>query len=109
MNLHSAKDFTYVSSNKRHILKIAEYCKSNHIRLVIVTTPTWKTYNNRLNPCQLAIMNGFIGQLAVQYGAIYSNYMQDSRFIETDFTDCNHMSCDGAEKLSKLLADVINE
>lgn len=100
---HTAKDFSCVEKNKRHIFKIVEYCKTNHIRLVIVTTPTWKTYYERLNPPQLDVMKEYISQLTSQNNAIYLNYMQDVRFIATDFTDCNHMSCDGAVKLSNII------
>lgn len=102
---HTAKDFSCVQKNKQHIFKIADYCQTNHIRLVIVTTPTWKTYYERLNQSQLAVMNEFIGLLTSKYHATYFNCMQDDRFVATDFTDCNHMSCDGAIKLTKIIKD----
>lgn len=108
VKLHTAKDFSCVEKNKQHILKIVEYCKSNHIRLIIVTTPTWKTYYERLNPPQLNVMKEIISQLTSKNNAIYLNYMQDVRFVATDFTDCNHMSCDGAQKLSSLIDSSIN-
>lgn len=103
VNHHTAKDFSYVEKNKQHILKIADYCHTNHIRLVIVTTPTWKTYYERLNSPQLNVMKEFINQLTSTNNAIYLNYMQDARFVAMDFTDCNHMSCDGAVKLSNII------
>lgn len=103
VNRHTAKDFSCVQKNKQHIFKIADYCQTNHIRLVIVTTPTWKTYYERLSSSQLAVMNEFIGQLISKDNVTYFNYMQDDRFVESDFTDCNHMSCDGAIKLSVLI------
>ena len=33
----------------------------------------------------------------------YFDHLRDCRFIPQDFTDCNHMSCDGAKKLSSIL------
>lgn len=105
---HTAMDFSCVQRNKQHILKIADYCQTNHIRLVIVTTPTWKTYYERLSPSQLAVMTEFIELLTSNYNATYFNYIQDNRFIATDFTDCNHMSCDGAKKLSSILNSELN-
>ena len=105
---HTAKDFSHVQKNKNHVLKIANFCRSKNIHLVIVTTPTWKTYNERLNHSQLAVMSEFIKQLISKFGITYLNYMQDNRFVATDFTDCNHMSCDGAQKLSSLIDSSIN-
>lgn len=105
---HTAKDFSCVEKNKQHILRIADYCQSNHVRLVIVTTPTWKTYYERLNHSQLKVMSEFIELLISKYDITYLNYIQDKRFIATDFTDCNHMSCDGANKLSILISELIS-
>lgn len=105
---HTAKDFSCVEKNKQHIFKIADYCQTNHIRLVIVTTPTWKTYYERLSPSQLTVMTEFIGLLTLKFNATYLNYMQDDRFVATDFTDCNHMSCEGAKKLSSILNSELN-
>lgn len=105
---HTAKDFSCVEKNKQHILRIADYCQSNHVRLVIVTTPTWKTYYERLNHSQLKVMSEFIELLISKYDITYLNYIQDKRFIATDFTDCNHMSCDGANKLSILISEQIS-
>lgn len=103
VNHHTAKDFSCVEKNKQHILKIADYCQANNIRFVIVTTPTWKTYYERLNHSQLKVMSEFIELLISKYDITYLNHIQDARFIATDFTDCNHMSCDGARKLSSIL------
>ena len=105
---HTAKDFSYVEKNKQHILRIVDYCQSNHVRLVIVTTPTWKTYYERLNHSQLKVISEFIELLISKYDITYLNYIQDKRFIATDFTDCNHMSCDGARKLSELLNEKLS-
>lgn len=105
---HTAKDFSCVEKNKQHILRIADYCQSNHVRLVIVTTPTWKSYYERLNHSQLKVMSEFIELLISKYDITYLNYIQDKRFIATDFTDCNHMSCDGANKLSILISELIS-
>lgn len=103
LNRHTAKDFSYVQKNKCHVFKIADYCRKHHIKLVVVTTPTWKTYNDGMNFNQLTVMNEAIVHLTSKYDATFCNYMRDNRFVATDFTDCNHMSCDGAKKLSLIL------
>lgn len=103
VELHTAKDFTNVDANKQHIRKIAEYCAENDIQLVLVTTPTYKRYYEQLNPDQLTIMYGFINEMKVKFGITYFDHLRDRRFSPSDFTDCNHMSCDGARKLSTIL------
>lgn len=101
---HSAQDFSYVERNKTILRDMAKYCQSHHIELVVVTTPVWYTYFERLNPKQLALMQSFAKELKEQNRVSYLNYMTDKRFVANDFTDCNHMSCDGAQKLSTIIA-----
>jgi len=101
---HAAKNFEHVDNNKNIFRDMAKYCQSHHIELVVVTTPVWHTYFERLNPKQLAIMQSFAKELKGKYGVTYLDYMTDKRFVANDYTDCNHMSCDGAKKLSSILA-----
>lgn len=101
---HTAQDFSYVERNKAILREMAKYCQSHHIELVVVTTPVWHTYFERLNPQQLALMQSFAKELKGKYGVTYLDYMTDKRFVANDYTDCNHMSCDGAKKLSSILA-----
>ena len=100
---HTAKDFSHVEKNKQLIRNIATYCKDNQIQFVLVTTPTWKKYYEQLDTAQLEAMYGFINEMKDQFRASYYDHLRDSRFVPTDFTDCNHMSCDGAKKLSMFL------
>ena len=104
---HTARSFTNVVKNKQHIRRIASYCKSHNIQLVVVTTPAWKSYYEQLNEEQLKIMYSFIDTLKVEYGTLYLDHLKDSRFVKSDYTDCNHMSYDGAKKLSLLLKEEI--
>lgn len=75
-----------------------------HVQLVIVTTPTWHTYYDRLNQNQLNKMHEVISNLQKQYPIKYIDMLKDNRFVENDFTDCNHMSCVGARKLSSIIS-----
>ena len=100
---HTAKDFSYVEKNKQHILRIVDYCQANNIRLSFVTTPAYKRYYEQLDSAQLGVMYHFVEELVRKNNVFYFDHLRDCRFIPQDFTDCNHMSCDGAKKLSSIL------
>lgn len=106
---HTAENFSYVERNKTILRDMAKYCQSHHIELVVVTTPGWHTYFERLNPQQLALMQSFAKELKGKYGVTYLDYMTDKRFVANDFYDCNHMSCDGAKKLSAIIANDLSK
>ena len=109
LHIHAAKSFEHVDKNKNSLNEMAKYCQSHHIELVVVTTPVWHTYFERLNSKQLAIMQSFAIKLKRMYGVTYLNYMTDKRFVANDFYDCNHMSCDGAKKLSAIIANDLSK
>lgn len=108
VNHHTAKDWSGLNNNVGFLKQIAEECRKMHAQFVIVTTPTWHTYYDRLNLKQLNKMHEVISNLQKQYPIKYIDMLKDSRFVEDDFTDCNHMSCVGARKLSTILNDSLS-
>lgn len=104
VNHHTAKDWSGLNNNVGFLKQIAEECRKMHVQLVIVTTPTWHTYYDRLNQNQLNKMHEVISNLQKQYPIKYIDMLKDNRFVENDFTDCNHMSCVGARKLSSIIS-----
>ena len=103
VNRHTRKDWKGLKNNVRYLRQIAEECNKLHVQFVIVTTPTWHTYYERLDQKQLKKMHEIISNLQKQYPIKYIDMLKDNRFVEDDFTDCNHMSCVGARKLSGIL------
>lgn len=108
VNHHTPKDWSGLKNNVGYLKLIAEECKKMHVQFVIVTTPTWHTYYERLDQKQLTKMHEVIHDLQKQYPIRYIDMMKDNRFVENDFTDCNHMSCVGARKLSSILNNCLN-
>lgn len=100
---HTAKDFTHVEKNKSHIYHIANYCKEKGLKLVLVTTPAYYKYYEQLDSAQLSVMHDFIKGMKKLYNVVYLDHLKDYRFVPNDFTDCNHMSCDGAKKFSIII------
>ena len=73
--------------------------------MFLVTTPVWKTYYERMNKNQLNIMREFSREMKDEYSVNYYDFLQDSRFVANDYSDADHMSCDGAKKLSAIIAN----
>lgn len=106
---HTAKNWDYVEYNTAKLRRLIVYCKSHGIRLVLVTTPCWHSYYDRLPKEQTEKMYSIISQMTKEYNISYLDYMKDTRFNADDFYDSNHLSDVGATKFSKILkADIDN-
>ena len=100
---HTTKNWSSLYKNIEYLKLIAEECRKQNAQFVIVTTPTWHSYYERLDQNQLNKMHEVIHDLQKHYPIKYIDLMKDHRFKEEDFTDCNHMSCVGAKKLSSII------
>lgn len=103
----TAKDWSHVDEIMVSFERIAEFCKSRNIQLVLITTPTWKSYYENLDKAQLEKMYDLIHEECEKYHLVYLDYLRDSRFTETDFHDVSHLSDVGAAKFTKILNEDI--
>lgn len=104
---HTAKDWTHIDENLMYFRKIASFCQSHSISLIIITTPTWHCYYELLNQKQLNKMYALIKDLQKEYKFPYYNYLKDSSFIADDFYDSDHLSDVGAKKFTLKLKEEI--
>lgn len=100
---HTSNCWDYVENNYALMGRIADFCRSREIRLVLITTPCWSSYYENLNPDQVTKMYELTHRLQAEYGLDYFDYLADSRFVDDDFFDSNHLSDIGAEKFTKIL------
>lgn len=100
---HTKDNKELIVRNYEMMRDIASFCQKRHVRLVIITTPCWNTYNLYLNNEQLNEMYGLIVKLQKEFNFIYLDYLKDKRFTPNDFQDCNHLSDSGAIKFTKIL------
>lgn len=100
---HTAENWDYIEQNYSYLKDIAEFCRSRHIQLVLITTPCWHTYYDHLNKEQLSKMYSLTHKLVNQYKFLYLDYLKDKRFVAEDFYDSNHLSDIGAIKFTKIL------
>lgn len=107
-NLHGKKFSTIFRENNDILNRLVADCKRKNIRLVLVTTPTYKSYYDRLNREQLSLTIEKAKRLELEnLNVKYFNFLCDNRFEVQDFYDADHLSAKGAEKLSKILMDSI--
>ena len=104
---HTAENDDYVDYNYSSLKGIADFCHSRNIRLVLVTTPCWRSYCERLKKEQLEKMYGLIRDLQEEYGLQYLNCLEDSDFLADDYYDFDHLSDVGAEKFTKMLNEAL--
>lgn len=95
--------------NKLIINNIVEWCKNRDIRLILLTPPAFETYCKNLNKEQLNITIETAKRIGIENNnCIYLNLLNDTRFDAKDFYDADHLSEIGAEKLSKLINEMIS-
>ena len=89
--------------------KLARTTQEKQVRLILVATPVYKTYQESIHPIVLNDMHEFIKKLQNHYPHVeYYEFLFDIRFTSEDFQDASHLTESGAIKFSHLLADIIN-
>lgn len=87
---------------------IARVTRRQGVRLILVSTPVYKTYHKSIHPMMLADMKRFIADIRRRYPNVeYYDFLYDSRFLPDDFNDSSHLTESGAVKFSGILAEVI--
>ena len=90
--------------------KIVDWSKQKKVKVVFVTTPTYKTYYDRINTVQWDNTHKIIENICrknsnCQYINLLKN--EGNLFTEKDFSDADHLSETGAEKMSKLINEFL--
>lgn len=89
--------------------EIAALCELNRIHLILLTPPTHISYRQNINASRLTEIASEVKKLQTSYASIsYLNYFDDQRFTASDFHDADHLSHQGAEKLSGLISREID-
>ena len=96
-----------IQMNINYLKQIASLCSKNNIKLLIVTTPTYITYRSNLESERLNTMTSIISQISQDNNIKYINFLDDDRFELTDYADADHLNHQGAQKLSKIIDNLI--
>ena len=85
-------------------------CDKRGINVILLTTPAFKSYREKLNLEQLNATVSIACKIASGYdNCRYVNLLDDSTFVESDFYDADHLSEQGAKKLSVLVNEFLNQ
>lgn len=105
---HTAKDWDAVAGNLSHLQKMIDFCEEKDIELILITTPTWHTYYERLDTAQLKKSYTIIHTLQSSHPRLrHLDFLKDKRFEADDFYDADHLSELGAAKLTKYIIQSI--
>ncbi|GEM54868.1 hypothetical protein B0A58_08435 [Flavobacterium branchiophilum NBRC 15030 = ATCC 35035] len=99
---HGSKSKKHFKNNVKIVNDIIEYARKKHCKLILVTSPAYKTYTDQLHIEQLEQIETQIQKFVkLNRHVCYYNFLKDSSFIATDFYDADHLNEKGALKWSK--------
>jgi hypothetical protein len=106
--LDTRTDHRFVRENIFYFEKIIAAAMKKNVRVVLFTSPAWRSFIENFNAGQQAQNDSIIKTTLKKYpGIIYSNYLTDSSFSAADFYDGDHLNEKGAEKFTKKLNALI--
>lgn len=93
-----------------YLIRIAEFCREQGIRLVLFTAPLPSAYLSNTRDYQAYV--DALQAFAAQYGTVYWDFSlyRDPKAMDLgggDFSDAHHLNGIGAEKFTKVLCEVI--
>jgi len=98
---HTAKDNLQYPTNLHLLDEIIAFAEHKHIKVLLFTSPAYKSYVSHLSKKQLNTTLSTIKKLNTSHSTIkYFNLLQDSSFHAQDFYDADHLNEIGAKKLS---------
>lgn len=86
-----------------------EKCKSKKIEVILFTPPAFHDYYDHIKPEKYQRMQAEINQIVLKYGLPYFDFLKDSRFTASDFYSIDHVNDLGAEKLSRIMNEIVND
>lgn len=102
-------DIGLFEKSKKLIEEMILTCKQKNIQVLLLTTPTYTSYRENLNPKQLALTTETCILWEKQYDNVhYLNMIADDRFSPHDFFDADHLNEFGAEKLTLILKQTMD-
>ena len=87
---------------------IARVTQQRGARLILVHTPVYQTYQDAIDSRAMADIEQFVQKLQQKYPNVeYHNFLFAEGFTPDDFNDSSHLTSTGADKFSRILANVI--
>lgn len=94
--------------NRNRLQQIIDRCKARNIQVLLVNTPVSRAYYKNLIPEKVEKIIATCSALALSNANVnFISFWNDTRFIDADMRDADHLTAEGAEKLSKILNEVL--
>lgn len=98
----------YFDENVKTLKSIVEFANEKNIKLIILTSPTYRTYVQYLDGHQLSITIETLNKIIeLNPNITYCNLLEDREFTKDDFYDADHLNEIGAKKLSIKLNNLL--
>ena len=96
--------------NLNYLREIVNICKERNLRLLMVTLPAYGTYRKYLNEERLNEIISIVNGLSNSSDNVkYLNYLNDDRFVKSDYRDADHLNHDGAKKFTRILNQALQD
>lgn len=89
---------------------ILVYCNENKIKPILITYPVYETYISRKIESKKQRHAEYINKIMTQYPDVeHWDFEQNAQFDVKDFWDDSHLDVSGADKLSAMVNEKLNE
>jgi hypothetical protein len=90
--------------------QIAQACKDENVRLIVVGFPYYKTARDLVTARGLKDKQMCLDSMRAVYPQMeYYEFMDDDRFVDDDFLDATHLNSHGAKKFSLIIKDILDK
>lgn len=104
-----ASDEKLYKGNIKVLQAIIDFCKKKNIKLILFTSPAYKTYSENIDAHQMKRTENALKKFSTANNNVrYYNLLSDSRFDSIDFYDSDHLNDVGAKKLSVAFDSIIH-
>lgn len=109
-DINSSTNLNIYYEHIEYLDSILSWCQNNHVNTLLITPPAYQSYISNLSSEQLGTTIKTCKTLSTKYAKCqYLNLLYDPSFFECDFYDADHLSKDGATKLSNIISKYIKQ
>ena len=95
--------------NKMYINEIIKKCVERNIKVLLISTPSYRTFRENLDTNYLKVKNEFCRSFVSEKNNVeFVDFSNDIRFIEEDYFDAYHLNEIGAKKFTTIINDKLS-
>lgn len=96
-------------TNTVFLNKIIEKCQQNSVKIILIGTPLYSTYNTKI-PLKIKKQHlDLISKIIHKFGIQYYDFSNSKRFNLEDFKNDNHLNPNGAKKFTIIIDSILNK